>query len=127
MAFEWSQYRCNEFYDELLAGYHKAVISAFGNVQDALAAVQQTAEQQRRQQQAAEAAHRAYEFSQAQLHAGTINVLTLLNTESAMFSADDALAQVRYSHLQALVQLFNALGGGWQQAPAQPTQGDTAS
>jgi len=103
-------------YAELLADYHKAVISAFGNVEDALAAVQQTAEEERRQQQAVAAARTAFEFAQAQMHAGTINVLTLLNTESALFSAEDALAQVRFSHLQALVNLYNALGGGWQQA-----------
>ncbi len=102
-------------YAELLADYHKAVISAFGNVEDSLVAVQQTAEQQRRQQEAVNTARRAYEIAQAQLHAGTIDVLTLLNTESALFSAEDALAQVKFSHLQALVNLFNALGGGWQQ------------
>ena len=43
----------------------------------------------------------------------------LLNTESALFTARDALAQARFSHLQALVNLYNALGGGWQQAPQQ--------
>ena len=104
-------------YSELLADYHKAIIAAFGNVEDALIAVQQTAEQERRQQDAADAARHAYEFAQAQLHAGTINVLTLLNTESALFTARDALAQSRFAHLQALVNLYNALGGGWQQAP----------
>jgi NodT family efflux transporter outer membrane factor (OMF) lipoprotein len=102
-------------YAELLAGYHKAVISAFGNVEDALAGVQQTSEQERRQQQAVDAAQRAFEFAQAQMHAGTINVLTLLSTETALFTAEDALAQVRLSRLQALVNLYNALGGGWQQ------------
>ncbi len=102
-------------YAEQLADYHKAVISAFGNVEDALTAVQQTAEQEQRQQQAATAAKRAFEFAQAQMHAGTINVLTLLNTETALFTAQDALAQVQLAHLQALVNLYNALGGGWQQ------------
>ena len=103
-------------YAELLADYHKSVISAFGNVEDALVALQQTEEQEKRQQLAVETAQRAYQFAQTQMRAGTINVLTLLNTESALFTAQDALAQVRYSHLQALVSLFNALGGGWQQA-----------
>jgi NodT family efflux transporter outer membrane factor (OMF) lipoprotein len=102
-------------YSELLADYHKTVISAFGNVEDALTGLQQTAEQQQRQEEAAAAARRAYEFAQAQLRAGTINVLTLLNTQSALFTAEDALSQVKLAHLQALVNLFNALGGGWQQ------------
>jgi NodT family efflux transporter outer membrane factor (OMF) lipoprotein len=102
-------------YAELLADYHKAVISAFGNVEDALTALRQTAEQENREREAVAAARRAYDFAQKQLHAGTINVLTLLNTESALFSAQDALAQVQLAHLQALVGLYNALGGGWNQ------------
>jgi multidrug efflux system outer membrane protein len=108
-------YRLNKArYAELLSDYHKSVISAFGNVEDALVATQQTAEQYRRQQDAVAKARRAYEITEIQLHAGTVNVLTVLNTQSALFSAEDALVQVRFAHLQALVQLFNALGGGWQ-------------
>jgi len=103
-------------YTELLAGYHKAVIAALANVEDALVAVQQTGEEARRRKQAVAAARRAYEIAQAQLRAGTINVLTLLNTESALFAAEDAMAQVALSHFQALVALFNALGGGWRDA-----------
>jgi outer membrane protein, multidrug efflux system len=102
-------------YQELLADYHKAVISALANVDDALVAVQQSAEQVSRQQQAAEQARRAYRFAQAQMRAGTINVLTLLNTETTLFTAEDALAQAKYAHLQSLVSLYQALGGGWQQ------------
>jgi NodT family efflux transporter outer membrane factor (OMF) lipoprotein len=102
-------------YAELLSDYHKSVISAFSNVEDALVAAQQTAEQYRRQQDAVAKARRAYEITEIQLHAGIVNVLTVLNTQSALFSAEDSLVQVRFAHLQALVQLFNALGGGWQQ------------
>jgi multidrug efflux system outer membrane protein len=102
-------------YEELLADYHKAVISAFANVEDALIALQQSTDLVERQQTAATTAQRAYEFAQAQMRAGTINVLTLLSTETALFSARDALAQAKYAHLQALVTLYQALGGGWQQ------------
>jgi NodT family efflux transporter outer membrane factor (OMF) lipoprotein len=109
------QYRLAKgHYEELLADYHKAVISALSNVEDSLTAVQQTADQVQRQQQATATAERAYEFAQRQMRAGTINVLTLLNTETALFSARDALAQAKFAHLQALVQLYQALGGGWQ-------------
>jgi multidrug efflux system outer membrane protein len=102
-------------YEELLADYHKAVISALANVEDSLIALQQTSDLVERQQQASATAQRAYEFAQRQMRAGTINVLTLLNTETALFSARDALAQAKFAHLQALVQLYQALGGGWQQ------------
>ncbi len=106
-------------YSELLADYHKSVLSAFGNVQDALVAAQQSAEQLRRQQDAVEKARRAYEYTEMQLHAGTVNVLTVLNTQTALFNAEDNLVQVRFAHLQALVQLFGALGGGWQDTQAR--------
>jgi multidrug efflux system outer membrane protein len=101
-------------YEELLADYHKAVIAALANVEDSLIAMQQTQELVERQQHAALTAQRAYEFSQAQMRAGTINVLTLLNTQTAWFSARDALAQAKYARLLALVSLYQALGGGWE-------------
>ena len=103
-------------YAELLADYHKTVISAFSNVEDALVMLQQTALQHQRQQDAVAKARRAFEITQQQFHVGTINILTVLNTETALFTAEDALVQVKYAHLAALISLFNALGGGWQKA-----------
>ena len=103
-------------YDELLASYRKTVLSAFANVEDSLVAVRQTADQEKLQAQAVATAQRAYDFARAQMKAGTINILTVLNTETALFSAQDALVQAKSAHLQALVNLFGALGGGWQKA-----------
>jgi NodT family efflux transporter outer membrane factor (OMF) lipoprotein len=105
----------NARYTELLTTYHKTVLTAFGNVEDALVAAQQTAEQLTRQQEAVTTARRAFSFAQAQMSAGTVNILTVLNTENALFSAQDQLVQVNYLRLQALVDLFTALGGGWHQ------------
>ena len=105
----------NARYTELLTTYHKTVLTAFSNVEGALVAVRQTVEQQERQRDAVAKARRAYEFAQAQMQAGTVNILTVLNTENALFSAQDVLVQVEYSHLQALIDLFTALGGGWHQ------------
>ena len=102
-------------YTELLTTYHKTVLTAFGNVEDALVATQQTAEQQKRQQDAVATAKRAFEFAEMQMSAGTVNILTVLNTENALFSAQDQLVQDNFLRLQALVDLFTALGGGWQQ------------
>ena len=78
--------------------------------------MQQTAELVKRQQRGHDQAQRAYRFAQTQMRAGTINVLTLLSTETALFNARDALAQAKFAHLQALVSLYQALGGGWQAA-----------
>jgi NodT family efflux transporter outer membrane factor (OMF) lipoprotein len=102
-------------YTELLTTYHKTVLTALSNVESALVAAGQTAEQERRQADAVAKAQRAYEFAQAQMKAGTVNILTVLNTENALFSAKDTLVQVQYSQLQALVDLYTALGGGWRQ------------
>ena len=105
----------NARYRELLSTYHKAVISAFSNVEDALVSAQQTNEQQTRQQEAVNKARRAFQFAQTQMSAGTVNILTVLNTENALFSAQDELVQIQYLHLQSIVDLYTALGGGWQQ------------
>src|ERR1700722_16489726 len=105
----------NARYTELLTTYHKTVLTAFSNVEDALIATQQTAEQQQRQREAVTAARRAFEFAQRQMSAGTVNILTVLNTENALFSAQDQLVQVNFLRLQSLVNLFIALGGGWHE------------
>ena len=49
----------------------------------------------------------------SRFHAGTINILTVLTTETALLTAQDTQAQVRLAHLSALVGLYQALGGGW--------------
>ena len=77
------------------------------------------AEQELRQQDAADKARRAFEFAQLQFQAGTINVLTMLNTETALFTAQDALVQGKFAHTQALLNLYQALGGGWHLPPAE--------
>jgi outer membrane protein, multidrug efflux system len=105
----------NARYRELLSAYHKTVLSAFSNVESALVAAQQTMEQRTRQQDAVNKARRAFQFAQTQMSAGTVNILTVLNTENALFSAEDELVQVQYLHLQSMVDLYTALGGGWQQ------------
>jgi multidrug efflux system outer membrane protein len=102
-------------YTELLTTYHKTVLTAFSNVEDALVAARQTADQLERQRDAAAKARRAYQFAQTQMSAGIVNILTVLNTENALFSAQDVLVQVQYAHLLALIDLFTALGGGWHQ------------
>jgi NodT family efflux transporter outer membrane factor (OMF) lipoprotein len=100
-------------YTELLTTYHKTVLTAFSNVESALVSARQTADQLERQRDAVAKARRAYGFAQAQMSAGTVNVLTVLNTENSLFSAQDQLVQVQYSHLQSLIDLYTALGGGW--------------
>jgi multidrug efflux system outer membrane protein len=101
--------------DELVADYRKAILTAFTNVEDALAQVQQSAEQLSRQQTAVAKASRANHIAQAQLRSGVVSILTVLNTETALFSAQDAVVQAQYAQMQSLVNLFAALGGGWRE------------
>jgi outer membrane protein, multidrug efflux system len=98
---------------ELLQLYRKAIISGFGDVERALIAVQLLAEQERLQGEAVATARRAYELSETQLRAGTIDITTVLNTQRTLFSEQDQLVVVRLTRLQAIVSLFQALGGGW--------------
>lgn len=109
------QYRLSQArYDELVQMYRKSVVSAFADVEDALTATRQTNEQETRQSQAAAAARRAHDISVAQLHAGTADQLAVLTAQTALFNAEDALVQVKLARLQATVDLYQALGGGWQ-------------
>jgi outer membrane protein, multidrug efflux system len=105
-------------YDELLQDYRKAVISAFSDVENALVARRKTAEQTADQQDTVLKARQAYQISEQQYRAGTVTLLTVLNTENALFPAEDALVQDKLANLEAIVSLFQALGGGWTEAPA---------
>jgi len=105
--------------EELLQVYQKAVISAFSNVEDALAATTRTAEQQESQQVAVTKARRAYDVAKLQYSVGSTDLLTVLQTQNALFSANDLLAQIRIARMQALVSLFRALGGGWKDSGTQ--------
>ena len=101
-------------YEEQVATYRKAVISAFADVEDALAAVEQEGRREEADKVVVLTARRAYDIAQAQLYSGTIDILTVLNTQRTLFQAEDELAQARLAHAQAVVSLFKALGGGWQ-------------
>lgn len=107
-------------YDELLQDYRKAVVSAFSDVENALVAVQKTAEEEAAQRTAEATARNAYEIAEAQLRGGTVDITTVLDTQKTLFAAADALAQARLAHLQAVVGLYKALGGGWGGAPTYP-------
>jgi NodT family efflux transporter outer membrane factor (OMF) lipoprotein len=107
---EFSQAR----YQELLQNYRKAALSAFGDVEDALAATQATDDQQAEQQATVASARQAYQMALDAFHGGTTTILSVLVSENVLFSAEDALVQARLAHMQALVGLFRALGGGWK-------------
>ena len=99
--------------EEFLANYRKSVISAFSDVERALVALQQLAQQEELLRQALAASRRAYEISEVRLREGTVDIVSVLQTQQTLFTAQDTLLQVRLSRLQAAVALYQALGGGW--------------
>jgi outer membrane protein, multidrug efflux system len=101
---------------ELLQVYRKDVLSAFSDVEKALVALQQTSLQEKYQREAVLASQMAFYLSEQQLREGTVNLVTLLQTEQTLFQAEDALVQVQLARLLAAVSLFQALGGGWSPA-----------
>jgi NodT family efflux transporter outer membrane factor (OMF) lipoprotein len=103
--------------DELLQNYRKAVISAFGDVENALDAVRQTALRERLQADVVTSSRRAFDISEERLREGTIDLVTVLQTQQTLFTAEDNLAQARLARLQAIVSLYQALGGGWPPKP----------
>jgi NodT family efflux transporter outer membrane factor (OMF) lipoprotein len=98
---------------QFLQTYRKDVLSAFSDVEKALVALQQTSLQEKYQREAVLASQMAFYLSEQQLREGTVNLVTLLQTEQTLFTAEDALVRVQLSRLLAAVSLFQALGGGW--------------
>ena len=74
---------------ELLQLYRKAVVSGFTDVEQALIAVQDSAERERLQQQVVDASRRAFEIAETRLREGTVDLVTVLITQQALFKAED--------------------------------------
>jgi multidrug efflux system outer membrane protein len=105
--------------DELLQTYRKTVISAFGDVENALSGIRQTALRERLQRQVVASSRQAFTISEERFRQGTIDLVTLLQTQQTLYQAEDTLAQARLAHVQAIVSLFQALGGGWLPKPVE--------
>ena len=98
----------------LLGTYRKSVLSAFGDVQTALAAVQAAADEQAAQQASLSLAQQSSGLSAGAFRGGTGTILAVLLSETSLYTIEDTLAQTRLARLQSLVGLFGALGGGWK-------------
>jgi NodT family efflux transporter outer membrane factor (OMF) lipoprotein len=99
--------------EALLESYRKAIVNALADVETTTAVLRDTTELVALQEVATASAENAYAISEAQFRAGTIDIITLLNTQTTLFNARNQLAQARLQRLQAAVGLFRALGGGW--------------
>ena len=98
---------------QFLQAYRKAVLSAFVDVENALVALAKFTLQEKLQTDVVTASRKAFEVSETQFRGGTVGLLTVLQTQQTLFTAENVLVQVRLSKLLAASSLFQALGGGW--------------
>jgi outer membrane protein, multidrug efflux system len=96
-----------------LQAYRKAVLSAFADVEKALIALQKFTLQERLQTDVVNASRQAFDVAEKQLKGGTVNLITVLQAEQTLFTAENNLVTVRLNKLLAASSLFQALGGGW--------------
>lgn len=99
---------------ELLAMYQKTVLSAFGEVENALSAVTTSSTREESLRTAVSEAQKAYEISRKRYEVGTIDFATMLDTQLALLTAQDNYAEAMKSRLSASLDLVKALGGGWK-------------
>ena len=81
--------------DELLQNYRKAVISGFSDVENALDGIAQTALRERLQREVVTSSRQAFDISEQRLREGTIDLVTVLQTQQTLYQAEDVLAQAR--------------------------------
>ena len=95
--------------------YQRSIQGAFRGVSDALVAYRKTREFRTQQDLLFQSAEDAARLSHMRYTGGATGYLEVLTNETNAFSAELGLAQARLNELLALVQLYEALGGGWQQ------------
>lgn len=100
---------------EELIVYKQTIQLAFRDVSDALIAYQQFHEVRLRQEDTVKDLRESLRLSDLRYRGGTTTYLEVLDGQRSLFSAEVTLAGARGSEYQSLVQLYRALGGGWQQ------------
>ena len=100
--------------DQLLLTYRQTIQGAFRDVANALVAYRKYREFRIEQEHLVDSAQDAARLSEMRFKAGTSDYLEVLTNETNSFSAELTLAQAQGNELTALVQLYQALGGGWE-------------
>ncbi|MGH9718141.1 MAG: efflux transporter outer membrane subunit [Candidatus Acidiferrales bacterium] len=100
---------------QMLLTYKQTIIDAFQEVSDALVAYQKDREFRVQQALLTSAAQDSEHLSRTLFQHGGASYLQVLTSETNYFAAELNLAQAELNERLALVQLYDALGGGWQQ------------
>lgn len=98
-----------------VADYEKAVQTAFREVADVLVAKKFLDEQLADQTALVKAEQRRYDLSDARYRNGVDNYLTVLSAQQDLYSAQQNQITTQFARLSNLVNLYQALGGGWQE------------
>jgi len=100
-------------YDAVVASYRQTVLTAFQQVEDALAAERILETESITVEQTVKSAERELAISTAQYEAGTTSYLTVIIAQTTALSAERTQVDLLTSRLNASVQLVVSLGGGW--------------
>jgi multidrug efflux system outer membrane protein len=99
---------------EMVLNYQQTIAGAFRDASNALIAVKKQRTSREQQEKLVAAAQDAVRLARIRYQAGATNYLEVLTTDSNFFSAQLNLVNSREREAQSLVQLYAALGGGWE-------------
>jgi multidrug efflux system outer membrane protein len=102
-------------HQQALIAYRQAIQHAFGDVSDAVIGYQKFHQVRVRQEDTVADLQESVRLSNMRYKGGTTTYLEVLDGQRSLFSAELTLAGARGTEYQSLVQLYRALGGGWQQ------------
>jgi multidrug efflux system outer membrane protein len=105
--------------EELLASYEATVLGAVEEVETAMAAYLQEVQRREALERSVVAARASVGLVDTLYRSGLTDFQNVLDTQRSQFTQEDALAESRGLVTQNLIQLYQALGGGWGPAPAQ--------
>ncbi|WP_233345598.1 efflux transporter outer membrane subunit [Burkholderia cepacia] len=114
-------------YDQDVAAYRLAVLTAFQDVEDNLASQRILAQEIDVQRQAVDSAEHALAIVTNQYKAGTVAYLNVLTAQTTAFTAQQKLATIAGQRMVSSVGLVKALGGGWNVAEMARENGDMAA
>ena len=104
--------------EQALIAWEKSLLTALEDVENALTAYANGRERVDARRKAATAAANAAELARIQYQAGASDFQSVLETERTLLTAQDNLASAEADVLSAVIQLYKALGGGWQNTSA---------
>jgi multidrug efflux system outer membrane protein len=110
------------FWDQTIAQYKEVVIAAFRETSDALIARQTLVDQRTAIQSQVAALREAMDVATQRYTAGRASYFEVLEAQQQLFPAESALAQTQRDQLLAVVNLYKALGGGWNLNDSQWAQ-----